>query len=274
MKIFRNIATVVLVFGLGTSCEKVIDVDINDADQTIVIEATVTDRPPYTVYVSKTTSFFSSSTSNPVSGAVVSIKSENGKTRYFRETSPGQYTLDKVWAIPEFWYTLEVVSDSVTYSAKSYMNRRVPILDLSFSYYDGLGFFDDGYTVHCFIHDPIDEENYYRLKYYINGKPTSDSGEITVYSDKLFNGKQIGLGQRTLVFDETDTLTVELQSIDKAAYDYLSTLGNITSSEWEMNAAPANPISNFNNGALGYFSAYTYDQKTVILKDYLKARQD
>jgi hypothetical protein len=149
------------------------------------------------------------------------------------------------------------------------LNDAVPIIELGFSYFDGLGFFGNGYQVHCYIRDPVDQENYYRLKYYVNGKILNDYGEITLYSDKLFNGKEIGLGQRTLVFQETDTLTVELQSIDKAAYDYFSTLENITFADWQQSVSPANPVSNFSNGALGYFSAYSFDRRTLILKDYI-----
>jgi hypothetical protein len=143
--------------------------------------------------------------------------------------------------------------------------------DYLFAYFlDGFGFFESGYKVNCFIRDPIEKENYYRIKYYVNGNPVDDTGEISLYTDKLFNGKVVGLGQRSLVFSEDDTLTVELQTIDKATYEYFSTLESISGSVLEQSASPANPISNFNNGALGYFSAYSFDRKTLILKDILK----
>jgi hypothetical protein len=80
----------------------------------------------------------------------------------------------------------------------------------------------------------------------------------------------IGLGQRSMVFQKTDTLIVELQSIDKATYDYFTTLESISGNVMEQTASPANPISNFNNGALGYFSAYSFDRKIVIIKEYIK----
>ncbi|NOR75913.1 MAG: DUF4249 domain-containing protein, partial [Draconibacterium sp.] len=32
-------------------------------------------------------------------------------------------------------------------------------------------------------------------------------------------------------------------------------------------AAPANPTSNITNGALGYFSAWSADEKTVVIKE-------
>jgi hypothetical protein len=65
-------------------------------------------------------------------------------------------------------------------------------------------------------------------------------------------------------------LTVELQSIDKSVYNYFQTLESISGNAMQQTASPTNPISNFSNGALGYFSAYTFDRKKVIIKDFIK----
>lgn len=253
------------------SCEKVIEIDLSASKEVIVIEATITNsKLPFTVMVSKTSPYFGTKTSNPVSGAKVSVRAEKGKTKNFEETSPGLYQIEKTLALAGYWYIIDVEYEGITYSARSFMNEVVPIAELGFSYFDGLGFFDSGYKVNTYIRDPVNKENYYRLKYYVNGKIANNGGEITLYSDQLFDGKDIGLGQRSTVFKESDTLTVELQSIDKAAYDYFSTLESISGNELQQSASPANPISNFNNGALGYFSAYTFDQKTVVIKDHIE----
>lgn len=252
------------------SCEKVIEVDLNDADKAIVIEASITnEKQPYILNISKTSSFFSSKSGNKVSGATVSVRVDKGKPRFFNELSPGVYVLDRTVAFAGYWYIIDVEYEGIIYSAKSFLNEAVPIVDLGFSYFDGYGFFDSGYKVSCYIREPGDKVNFYRIKYFVNGKLITDKGE-SLYTDKLINGKEIGIGQRTLVFNESDTLTVELQSIDKNAYEYFSTLENIISERWQQNASPANPISNFNNGALGYFSAYSFSRKTVIIKDYIR----
>ena len=253
-----------------SSCEKVIELDLSESKEVIVIEALVTsNKEPFKVLVSKTSSFFGPKTNDAVSGAKVSLRAENGKPKYFRETSPGVYRLEKITAPANYWYIVDVEYDGITYSARSFMNEAVPIADISFSYFDGFGFFDSGYKVNCFIRDPADIENYYRLKYFVNGNPVDDKGELNLHLDKLFNGKVVGLSQRSLVFKETDTLTIELQSIDKAAYDYFLMLESISGNELLQTASPANPVSNFDNGALGYFSAYSYERKTVIIKNYL-----
>jgi hypothetical protein len=254
-----------------SACEKVIEIDLNQAREAIVIEATITNsKLPFKVLVSKTMPYFGTTNSNPVTGATVSARSENGKIKYFSETSPGVYEMANIIALPGYWYIVEVEYEGITYSARSFMNEPVPIAEVGFSYFDGFGIFESGYKVSTYIRDPSNAENYYRLKYFVNGQPTLDQGQFTLYSDHLFNGKAIGLAQRSTVFKETDTLTIELQSIDKAAYDYYSTLENIAWSDIQQSATPANPISNFNNEALGYFSAYSYDRKTLIIKDYIE----
>ena len=258
---------------LLNSCEKVIEFDLAGSNSVVVIEANLTNnKMPVTVLVSKTSSYFGSNAGTPVSGAKVSVKIENGIPKYLTEVQAGVYRLEKIFAQPGFWYVIEVVSDGVTYSAKSFLNRPVPIINLTFSYFDGFGFFDSGYMANCFVRDPAETDNYYRIKYYVDGKPVSEQNGITLFSDELFNGNEIGLSHQSFVFNETDTLTVELQSIDRAAYNYFSTLEDISGPSWQQNAAPANPNSNFNNGALGYFSAYSYERKTLVVKDFLESK--
>lgn len=268
---FTYFSVLVLTLIVFSGCEKIIEIDLSEVKEAIVIEATITNNKlPFKVRVSKTSPYFGTQTKNPVSGATVSVRSEKGKARFFVETAPGLYQLEKVFALAGHWYIIDVEYDGITYSAWSYMNELVQIAELDFSYFDGFGFFDSGYKVNTYIRDPANKENYYRLKYYVNGQSTDGRGEITLYSDQLFDGKGIGMGQRSVVFQENDTLTVELQSIDKAAFTYFSTLESISGSEMQQSASPANPISNFNNGALGYFSAYSFDRKKVVIKDYIK----
>jgi hypothetical protein len=262
---------VYLVLLALSGCEKVIEFDLDESAEALVIEATMTNsKVPFKVLVSKTTPYFGEKKNNPVSEAIVTARSEGGKVKYFEETSPGVYLMEKVVALPNHWYIIDVEYDGITYSARSYLNESVPISEIGLSYFDGYGIFDSGYKINTYIRDPENIENYYRLKYYINGQSAIKPGGITLYSDQLFDGKAIGLAQRSIVFKETDTVTVELQSIDKAVYDYFSTLENISWNDLQQSASPANPISNFNNGALGYFSAYSSDRKMVIVKDFIE----
>ena len=272
MNKFFTISLILVISFVFSSCEKVIEIDLADSTPVIVIEATINNgKEPFTVLISKTSSYFGSSESNSVSGATVSLRTENGKAKYFTETSAGVYKLEKTPVYSNNWYIVDVEYEGVTYTARSYLHSPVQIADISISYFDGLGFVDSGYKINCFIRDPADITNFYRIKLYVDEEVVNDDGELDLYSDKLFNGKVIGLVQHSsAVFGETDHVVVELQTIDSAVYDYFSTLENITGIEMIQSASPANPISNFNNGALGYFSAYSYDRKAISIQDYLE----
>lgn len=267
---FRCIIFALVASLAFSSCEKVIEIDLADSKSVLVIEATITSNgAPCKVLVSKTSPYFGAATSNLVSGAKVSVRVENGKPMQLKELSPGIYKLEKPFALPNFWYIVDVEYEGVTYSARSFLNYAVPISDYSISYFDGYGFFDSGYKINCFICDPAGIENYYRMKVYVNGKLQTNEGELNLYSDKLFDGKAIGLVQQSAVFQKDDAVTIEFQSIDKATYDYFSTLESISGIEIIQSASPANPKSNFNNGALGYFSAYSFDRKTININDFI-----
>ena len=269
-KYYSNILGILFLLLTISSCEEVIEIDLANAKEVIVIEALIAnENSPFTVKISKTTPYFGATASNPVSGAKVSVRTEEGRTKYFTEALPGKYELNKTHALPGFWYSVDVEYEGITYTARSYMYEKVQIGELGFTYFDGFGIFESGYKVNTFIRDPVNVDNYYRIKYYVNGKPENSLGGYSLYNDRLFDGKAIGLGQRSQVFKKTDTLTVELQTIDKATYDYFSTLESISGLDVLQSVSPANPISNFNNGALGYFSAYTFDTRTVVIQDYI-----
>jgi hypothetical protein len=55
-----------------------------------------------------------------------------------------------------------------------------------------------------------------------------------------------------------------LQCIGNGAYEYFSTLSQ--SSSGMQSSTPSNPASNFSNGALGYFSAYSVRSETIIVQ--------
>ena len=75
------------------SCQKVISVDLNNANPHIVIEGVVTDKPgPYTVSLSMTGNYFTPSLYfPPVTGAKIVIQDDKGQRDSLKETAPGTY---------------------------------------------------------------------------------------------------------------------------------------------------------------------------------------
>ena len=91
--------------------------------------------------------------------------------------------------------------------------------------------------------DPSSSENYYQFVITRNDTLADD---IFIRNDVGFNGRSSHLPLRVKA-DKGDVVTIDMQCIDKAVYNYFFGLNeNINQSS----ATPANPTSNINNGAL------------------------
>jgi hypothetical protein len=261
-----------LLGAASLSCQKVISVDLNNANPQVVAEAIVTDGPgPYTVTLTKSGDYFTPSLYfPPVTGAFVTIASSAGLTDSLKESAPGIYRTSVLHGSQGSTYTLRVVAGGKEYDAQSTMPARVAIDTLAALHAresDG----DQVYNLYVFFKDPPEPGNYYRLNLRVSVPISPDSIDgrrYHLYSDKLTNGNESVVRIRLRnYFSPGDTVWVDLLSIDKASYDYFNTLNNIlTSDRSPTSLAPANPNTNLTNGALGYFTAYTVDSKIIILQ--------
>lgn len=263
-------AVIAIVLGLS-SCEKIVSIDLNKTNPHMVIEGIVTDQSiPDSVTLSMSGNYFEPSLSfPPVPNALVTIADNLGTIDTLKEDTPGTYRSSSVRGMPGKMYTLTVVADGNVYHAVSSMPEKVVIDSLyvtPFRAFDG----DVGYYLYLMFKDPPTSGNYYRVNLGISRtiSPDSITGQrYHLFSDKLTNGNEITLRMRTGRSVVTgDTLTVELLSIDRASYDYFNTLNDIlTSDRAPTSLAPTNPNTNLSDGALGYFSAFTIDKRTIVL---------
>ena len=253
-----------LLFAI-TSCEKVINIDLNTASPKLVIEGVIDNGPgPYKVKLSKTGSYFNQPVLPPVSGAWVIISDNVGTIDTLTEDSTGLYFTHKLKGIPGHTYTLNVLSEKVAYTAKSTMMDAVYIDSLQLEIVQRISFGmrnrrDSGLNI--FFKDPSDQKNYYRIKFYENN--VFNSANYRLYDDEYTNGEEINLRVGRAVAGDTDR--IELISIDAYAYDYYRTLRDILEINPIFGSTPANPNTNLNNGALGYFAAAAITRKTLIV---------
>ena len=251
-----------LLFG----CEKVIDVDLNDASPAIVIEGNVGDLPHLAeVKVSKTSSYFDDESGEKISGASVVVESASGRNYQLFETEPGVYRSGRVPMLPGVSYSLKVEVENNIYEAVSTINPRVKIDSLSYFYEEGFAFIDDGYILQVYFVDPENVDNYYRLKVYNNGDPDEVTSDFIIFSDRYFDGQLVEITLRNMKFKPDDLITAQLFAIDKDVFEYYSTLEELMNNN-PGSAAPANPNTNLSNDALGYFAAWMSDIKSIVIK--------
>ncbi len=250
-----------------TSCEKVINVDLNTTEKKYVIEAVITDQPNgCKVSVTQTKDFDENNAFNGVSGAQVTIADNNGSPVTLTETSPGVYEASTLTGVSAHTYNLTINVAGQVFTATSTMPALVPFDSL---YITERTFFGETNKYATLLYkDPESRGNAYRYIQYVNGVKEKT---IFVRDDDLSNGRPI---VRTLFFfnedDEEDekklkkgdNVRVEMLSIDYPVYKYWYSLEQSSTGE-NQSATPGNPVTNIQGGALGYFSAHTVQSKTV-----------
>src|SRR5690554_906724 len=104
-KIFAILFSTILLY----SCEKEIDLDLNNSDPQIIIEGSITDAPgPYYVRISKSVNFDEPNSYPPVSGAYVTISDNEGNTDVLTEIEEGLYQTNTIVGAPGNTYNLSV----------------------------------------------------------------------------------------------------------------------------------------------------------------------
>ena len=256
------------------SCQKEIVVDLNSSSPAIVIQANViSSRNKCEVLLTQTVNFDLPNEFPAVRGASIVLTDSSANTSYnLVETKAGYYVYSNLQPIPQHVYKLQIETNGKVYASRSVMPDSVPVKSLIMSKEtDGHGFGAEKqrirYKLTAVIQDPKDVLNYYRFLQRYKGviigssQPLNDNfrdGEI------ISQDLRINLGD-TLQLIPGDTIQVELQSIDKGAYDFYRTFRQGGGGPGFQDAAPSNPLSNISNGAVGYFSTYNSTFKKVVV---------
>ena len=268
MKRFALFSIVVLFFA---SCQRVISIDLNSSDPQYIIEASLfAGKNDFSVQISQTSNYFGTDKPKQVTNAVVILsKSDNSLGVSLVNMGAGKYVAKNYSAFSNTEYKLVVNVDGKTFEATSFLN---PVVQLdSVKATPEIGFLKnvdpDSFQINCFFNDPPKIQNYYRIETSINGKSTNaDADNILVVDDRLSDGITFNFPIFTSSFTLNDTVEVQLLSIDKKMYDYFNTLRLIVGQSSTGNAAPTNPNSNWSNGALGYFGAFSSSKRTIVVR--------
>ncbi|QNK64709.1 DUF4249 domain-containing protein [Pedobacter sp. PAMC26386] len=261
IKLGAGLLTGFLSLTLLSTCEKAIDLKLDNVTPVIVIEGGINDlNESQIVRISKTYDFKEANRFNGVSGAKVVLTTADGLVVNYVESSPGIYKSPKLKGKPGTIYTLTVNAGGETYTATSTMPQKVILNLLTFKNFTLLGKTREYVAV--IYDDPPGVPNQYHSIIRYKGKVVFD-----VATDDRFND---GNKVNDLLFYELDkmnpgdTIAVEFQCVDKAVYKYFFSMGQNLSETQPV--SPANPPSNFNNKALGVFSAYTSSSRKALVK--------
>ena len=269
-------ATLLILFFISifcTSCEEVVDVDLDTAAPKLVIEAAInwqkgTNGVQQTIKLSTTTGYFENVIPT-VSNATVFITNSSGKQFNFLEVpKTGRYVCNTFEPVIDEQYTLTVISNGTTYTANETMKSIAPITRIEQN--DEGGFTGKDIEIKAFYNDPADADNYYLYKYEYSNKVTSN---YYVDEDKFFKGNEFFSISDDDELEVGDKITLTHYGISKQYYNYMSILVSIAGSNsgGPFQSPPATVKGNIinttdkNNYPLGYFSLSETDTRTYTI---------
>lgn len=261
----KSFFMVILILVTVVSCEKVIDIPLNEAAQTIVVEAQLDDEYFLNrILLSKSGSVYEEENFPKIEGATVVVRDDEGGEWVFEEVGvPGSYAQLSFNVQPNTTYSLEVTVEDEVITSSSATNSKPKIDSLTyFEITDAFGVppGDTLYLISFHSVDPVDENNFYMCKIYRNGTP---NGGYYLGNDDFINGISYSAQFFGSEAESGDNVLVEMISMDEANYNYFVGLSNNLSSDNPFAASPANPPSNIQGNALGLFGTYTRDTMSI-----------
>lgn len=259
-----------------TSCEQVIDIDLNLAAPALVINGKVLPDSLVQVCLQETTSFFSPDSQRCIDSAIVIVTEDDLQPDTLLNRGYGQYISSGLTGKVGSTYNMKVLYDDMEFTASTYLPNAPLIYELStvplLSFFgdDSSGsFFPPGgradsvpnMLIGKFYHDPVDDD-YFLMQYWLNGENISTPYDPI--SDASTDNDTLNIRVVSSFFFG-DTIIVKAFSVDKAVYTYFDMLDDVLGTSVFSASTPYNPHSNISNGALGVFSAMNMTLDTVIV---------
>jgi hypothetical protein len=267
------VVTMIISMLTLSSCEDVVDVNLDTAAPKLVIDASIkwqkgTVGNEQSIQLTTTTGFYET-TIPKVTGAIVFITDSNAIQYDFNEDiGTGNYICTNFNPVLNETYVLTVIHDGQTYLATENLISS-PTID-SVNQNDEGGFTGDQVEVKFFFQDNGLIDNFYLIQFNTSFSILPD---YRVVNDDFFQGNQM-FG---LYFDEdlksTDNLIFTLHGISQQYYNYMNVLLDVAGNSGGPFQAPPATVrgnvinqTNFDNYALGYFRLSETDTMNYIVQ--------
>jgi len=268
--IFNLICASILIL---SSCEKVVEVDINNNESKYFIEAHLfNEMGNNLVYIRKTQNVFDENLNPVLQNAVVSI-SEGVNTYDLSYNQNGYYTSQNLIGEVGKTYSLTVEIDGNTFTSNSIMPKSVGFYETFYALPfdpnpdtgDTITFCTEGdYFVFNIFTDHADEENYYWIDYDRNGNADE---QLYISDDLTIDGAQTELPFFNNCFFLGDEVNTLIYAINEPVYNYLFVLSNIANNGGPFgDVTPQNPEGNIvGENVLGYFNVAAIKRSSLIV---------
>ncbi|MDB0063157.1 DUF4249 domain-containing protein [Crocinitomicaceae bacterium] len=250
------------LFLIGTvSCTKVIDLELKESDSQIVLKGEVNSGELiHSLSITKSIAFNQDNVFPGLTGATVTLTDNQGNSETLVDLGDGNYKTVNFLAAAGRTYTFNVVAEGETFVSSSTIPALVPLLGIDFipsSFFGSTG----NIIVPKFL-DPAGIKNSYIFYYYNADSLDQNSGYIFA-NDNFADGQ---LNQQPFFGnwspESGDSVIYEMYGIDTPVFVYYFSFEQNTSGN---SGAPANPVSNWSNNALGYFTAQNFQSFSALV---------
>ncbi len=285
-KLYKLIISLWMLIIATISCTEIIDMEYTTDFERLVVDAQILDKDTVQyINLSKINLEPENNIVSPISNANVIINDGENDIIFIESD-----TLKGFYVAPEGFigehgknYNLTITETGVkgtdesdTYFASAKMANMLIMDSATAEFVNNPNFHIKGFFLKCWAWEPP-EKNFYLFKAWKNGILLTDTlFEYEQSNDDIFNGIYLNGVNCYLLQDRKedeyvnsgDTLTLEIDNIDEAYFEYLNSAQKEYHSPPPIFAGPpANVTSNISNGAVGIFRVYSVAKSSVIVHD-------
>jgi len=295
----KNIIVALTLISFLSSCEDVIDLEVQDGVEQLVVDGWLTNKAEdQVVRLSLSQAYFDNSDVPTVNDAEVIVYELDQTPHPFMNIGNGKYRLSKEDAhflTDGGQYSLYISYKGEEYGSLSVLNRVPSIDSIAYEYFEfpisqgDSTLPDDGYLAEFYARDPKGARDTYWIRTTKNGKLINDPTSISTAFDAGFSPGALSDGLLFILpirqsindglYLHGDSLHVELWSITNDAFYYLSQVRQESANGGIFATPPANIPTNIfnlnkisNKKALGYFGISAVSQFETVI-DSTKARE-
>ncbi len=283
----KKVLYIIFVLILSSSCEEVVNVDLQESKERLVVNASLNWFRNYPdnnfetgnnqiIYLTKTAGYYDEI--DPASNAMVTVTNNqtNEVFNFVENGTQGAYECNNFKPVLNSSYTLLINYNGEEYSATETL-IDAPVIDNIVQQRGG--FFDDGQiVVQVYYTDKANEENYYYFDYTTS---ISNINTLSIASDKFTNGnqtyEQLSYASRDDDDDKEiepgDVFDIEFFEINKSYHFYLDVLLDQVYNSGLFDPIPAEVKGNIENLTeeqnypYGYFRIAVGNKAKVIIDE-------
>ncbi len=262
MKVLNIITlwTSLIILFLLTSCEEVIDIDLNSADPALVAEGLIEKDSVAWLQLSYTTDYFDNEESEKVENARVTLEDNQGNFEIMEYIGDGIYRGASIVGVTNMKYTLRFENEDYRNEASASLQLPTEIYSITFEKSDigPPGQNEEHYQATLKLKNLTTENEYYMVKFWVN--EVEDKDMYYLINDKYYiKNDTVEYSPFQLQLDLNDYLDVVVYSIDASTYDYYYKLNEVGGGgRMGGSSTPYNPQSNFGDDIMGYFTAWSF----------------